>query len=315
MTLHRNPRFLAPALLLAGVAGLAFWLTHDSDAVGQPAKGKTADEEQAIRQAQANYIVAMNKGDLDAILAFWAADADYVDEAGKMTKGKDAIAALYRKVLPTLKDTKISGKIHSIKFLRPEVALADGSIDHAAADGTKDSNRYAVVWTKTDGKWLISSARDLPAEVIDLPSLAYAQLKPLEWLVGEWVDDDPKKDVSIRVTWDKNKTFLLANYTIKQDDGEPLEVSMRIGWDGLNGRVRSWVFDSNGGFGEGFWKKDGKKWIVGTSGVLPDGGSGGATNEYEFVDAKTFIWRSADREVDGQPLADAEVKFVRKASK
>ena len=92
-------------------------------------------------------------------------------------------------------------------------------------------------------------------------------------------------------------------------------MTVRIGWDPLNARIRSWIFDSNGGFGEGLWVKDGKKWVVGTSGVLPDGGTGGSTNSFEFVDQDSLIWKITDRDLDGQPLADAEVKFVRKPAK
>ena len=36
---------------------------------------------------------------------------------------------------------------------------------------------------------------------------------------------------------------------------------------------------------------------------------------WEYADGKTFVWRATDREVDGQPVADVEVKFVRKARK
>jgi hypothetical protein len=86
----------------------------------------------------------------------------------------------------------------------------------------------------------------------------------------------------------------------------------RVGWDGSSGRIRSWTFDSQGGFSEAFWTKDGKRWLVGTSGVLPDGGVGGSTLVYEFKDANTFVWRATEREVDGQPVADSEVKYVRK---
>ena len=49
--------------------------------------------------------------------------------------------------------------------------------------------------------------------------------------------------------------------------------------------------------------------------MLPDGGTGGATHVWEFVDPQTFVWRAFDREVDGQPVGDVEVKFVRKNTK
>jgi uncharacterized protein (TIGR02246 family) len=271
--------------------------------------------EAEIRQAEKEYIAALNASNLDAIMAFWAVDADFIDEAGTLTTGKEALTALFKKSLPDRKGSKYAGKTHSLKFLRPEVALEDGTLEVTDADGTKESSRYAVVWTKTGDKWLIASARDLPTEVTDVPSLAAVQLKDLSWMIGEWADDSPNVDVTIKVSWATNRAFLLMDYVVKRDGVDPNDVSVRIGWDALGGRIRSWTFDSNGGFGEGIWTKEGNKWLVGTVGVLPDGGTGGSTNIYEFVDDNRFVWRSVDRDVDGQPLADVEVKFVRKPAK
>lgn len=291
--------------------------TKEAVAAGQGAEPKSATNpgEQAIRKANSDYAAAMMAGDLDAIMAFWATDADYVDETGRMTKGSDKITALFRKVLPDIKGTKVTIKVNSLKFLRPEVCLEDGSVEKTTATGGKEIDRFSIVWTRTGDKWLISSVRDLPTEVDDLPSIAALQLKDLEWLVGEWVDDSPKADVTLNVHWATNKAFLLMDYVIKLEGKDPLEVSVRVGWDGHNRRIRSWVFDSHGGMAEGYWTKDGKRWLVGVSGILADGGTGGSTNVYEFVDANTFVWRATEREVDGQPLADAEVKFVRKTVK
>jgi hypothetical protein len=195
------------------------------------------------------------------------------------------------------------------------VALVDGALEYTSADGTRDSNRFAVVWVKSGDKWVISSARDLPAEVEDVPSLTYPQLKALEWLIGDWVDDSGKGTVRIACKWAPNKSFLLMEYEVKQEGADPMLVTQRIGWDPVNNRVRSWVFDSTGGFGEGYWQRDGNKWVVGASGILPDGGTGGSTNVYEFKDNNTFLYRSVDREIDSQPVADVEVKFARKAAK
>jgi uncharacterized protein (TIGR02246 family) len=281
---------------------------------GGEAKGRAgADAE--VRKANADYAAALAAGNLDAVMAFWAADADYVDETGKQTQGSDKIAALFRKSLPETKEAKVNIRIHSLKFLRPEICLEDGTVEKTLATGTKESGRFAIVWTKAGDKWLISSVRDLPTEVTDAPSVAATYLNELGWLVGEWADDSPKADVTVKVSWATNKAFLVMDYVIKQPDADPLEVSVRVGWDARAGRIRSWVFDSTGGFAEAYWRKDGKRWVVGTSGVLPDGGTGGATNVYEFVDENTFVWRSTERDVDGQPLPDAEVKFVRKNAK
>jgi uncharacterized protein (TIGR02246 family) len=274
-----------------------------------------ASGEQAVRKAVAAYIEAMNKGDLDAIMAYWAPDADFIDEAGKTTRGHDAIRALFKTTLPTLKGCKITGQVYSVKFLRPDVALVDGSREITSSDGTRDSDRYAVVWVKSGDKWLLSSVRDLPAEVEEAPSLTYPQLKSLEWLIGDWTDDGGKGAVQIKCTWAPNKSFLLMDYEVKREGADPMLVTQRIGWDPVNNKVRSWVFDSTGGFGEGYWQRDGNKWVVSASGILADGGTGGSTNIYEFKDDNTFLYRSVDRDVDGQPVADVDVKFIRKTAK
>jgi uncharacterized protein (TIGR02246 family) len=281
----------------------------------QEGRGEKKGDEEGIRKAGAAYIEAMNKGDHDAVIALWAPDADYIDEAGKRTHGREAISGLFKKSIGAMKGVRVTGKVHSIKFLRPEVALEDGMLEYASTDGGKESNRYAVVWVKSGDRWLISSARDLPAEVEDLPSLAYAQLRPLEWLVGEWEEEGGKADVKMTARWAPNKSFLLMDYEVKREGADPMMVTQRLGWDPLNGLVRSWVFDSTGGFGEAYWQRDGKKWVAGASGVLPDGGAGGQTNVLEYVDDNTFIWRSVDRDVDDQPLPDVEVKMVRKGRK
>jgi uncharacterized protein (TIGR02246 family) len=275
----------------------------------------TTNAEQAVRKAVAAYVEALNKGDIDGLMALLAPDADFIDEAGKTTRGRDALRAHFKTTLADLKGYKVSDKVYSVKFLRPEVALVDGAQEYTATDGTRDSNRYAVVWVKSGDKWLLSSARDLPAEAEGAPSLAYPQLKSLEWLIGDWADEGGKGAVQIKCKWAPNKSFLVMDYAVKGEGTEPMLVAQRIGWDPYNSRVRSWVFDSTGGFGEGYWQRDGNKWVIGASGILADGGTGGATNIYEFKDENTFLYRSVDREVDGQPVADVEVKFVRKAAK
>jgi uncharacterized protein (TIGR02246 family) len=311
MRLQRKWAMLIVLAVAIGGGLLAFRPTS-KEAVGQGAETKASADEAAIRAAIKEYGVALAKGDLDAVLSFWADDADFVDDAGNMTRGKEALKAKFRAALPEMKGSTYSGKINSIKFLRPEICVVNGTLDRTTKEGVKESGRYAIVWSKTGDKWLISNAHDLPLEINHLPSHAAAQLNGLEWLVGDWVDDTEKIDVDLHVHWAANKAFLLLDYKVKREGAEPMEVTVRVGWDGAQKRIRSWNFDSHGGFGEGLWTKDGKKWLIGMVGVLPDGGTGGSTNVYEFVDANTFIWRATDRDVDGQPLADSEVKFVRK---
>jgi uncharacterized protein (TIGR02246 family) len=279
---------------------------------GKPA---SSSDDSAVRKATADYVAALNKGNLDEIMAFWAPDAEYCTEEGRATHGRQGITDLFKEVLPQIKGQKVTAQVTSVRTLHPNVAQEDGSLQFENPDGSRDEDRFTAVWVKTDGKWVITSACDLPSNAPDSPSLAYPHLRPLEWLVGEWVDDSPKADVRLTCKWGPNKAFLIVNYEVRHEGQEPLAVTQRIGWDPHNGLVRSWVFDSQGGFGEGNWQRDGNRWVVESSGVLPDGGTGGSTNTWEYADGKTFVWRATDRQVDEQPVADVEVKFVRKPQK
>ena len=44
-----------------------------------------------------------------------------------------------------------------------------------------------------------------------------------------------------------------------------------IGKDNAKGVIRSWVFQSDGGFGDGVWTREGKKWSIDVHGVRADG--------------------------------------------
>src|SRR5262249_44070140 len=151
-------KYRAPVVLAAVAMTVTVWMavrpsTPMSEAVAQPAKSN--GEEAAIKKTLVDYGAALTSGELDQVMAFWTTDSDYVDEAGKMTKGKDQIAALFKKALPELKGAKVTSNLHSIKFLRPEVALVDGNIDTTSTTGVKDISRYAIVMNKTGDKWLI----------------------------------------------------------------------------------------------------------------------------------------------------------------
>ena len=50
-----------------------------------------------------------------------------------------------------------------------------------------------------------------------------------------------------------------------------MTVTQRIGWDPLTKQIKSWVFDSEGGYGDGLWTRKGNQWVIKSTGVLPDG--------------------------------------------
>jgi uncharacterized protein (TIGR02246 family) len=310
------------ALLALGLLAACLLFVTDLSGTGQqpttaspqPAAGAqpAAGDEQAIRQAVAAYAEAFNKGDQAAIAAAWAPDAEYISEDGTTTRGRDAITALFRQIFTDRKGTKMDLKVSSVRVLKGgDVALQDGTSSITDPDGSTTSGRYSAVWVKSDGKWMVRSARDLPGETGDTTAAA-AALKPLEWLVGDW--ESEKGNLSVSTRWALDRAFLMQEFKVKEADGGELKIVQLVGYDPLTDQIKSWTFDSRGGYGEGLWTRDGNSWVIETAGVLPEGLTGTARNTIRFSDDQSFVFQTREREIDGQPIPDGEVKLVRKSA-
>jgi uncharacterized protein (TIGR02246 family) len=306
------------ACLAAGAClALALVLTRTNQAAPEdkPVADKPASEEEAaIQKALAAYSAAFAKGDADAVLATWTADADFTDDDGKVYRGRDALAPLFKKSLPSYKGYKITGKATSVRLIKPDVALVDGEQTFTPPVGEPDVSRFTSVWVKTDGQWRIRSARDLTEEAAG-ENTAGRRLRELDWMVGEWVNEGKDSSVHLKISWSLNKAFQLWEYEVKNKQGAVSKVAQWVGWDPATEQIKSWVFDDQGGNGEALWTRNGNTWTSDWAGVLPDGTSGSAVNILKYQDDNTFTWQSVRREADGQPLPDVEAKFTRQAAK
>ncbi len=144
----------------------------------------------------------------------------------------------------------------------------------------------------------------------------YEQLKAIEWMIGDWGDNDEKTSVSTSCKWTKNRNFISRSFSIQLEGCEPLVGMQIIGWDPDKKTIRSWMFDSEGGFGSATWTPNGKQWTIRASQILKNGEHASAVNVLTYVDDNSFKWRSSGREVDGQLLPNVpEVTVVRKTDK
>ena len=151
------------------------------------------------------------------------------------------------------------------------------------------------------------------ADVEEAPS-QYEHLKELEWMIGSWVDAEDDVDVKTESYWFRNKNFLIHQFIVNDEGRTDFEGEQFIGWDPEAEKIRSWLFDSDGGFGEGTWTKRGESWVVEVTQTLADGSRASATQIYKPVNATSYTWEATDREVDGELLPDIEpVTIVRKS--
>jgi uncharacterized protein (TIGR02246 family) len=267
-------------------------------------------DEQAIRLAAAAFAKAYNAGDAKAIARLFVADGEIVNEEGQSTRGREEIAQVFAGIFKEHPKTHMDLAIRSIRFIGPHMALEDGvATVTPAPDEPALRSPYSVVYAGQDGKWLTASARDLP----DDAATPEEQLKQLRWLIGDWVDESPDALVMTSYRWTDNQCYLLSEFKV-QIGGRPVMTgTQRIGWDPLAKQIRSWVFDSEGGFGEGIWSREGNQWIVKMTGVRRDGKIASATNITTRASKDRMTWQSRDRIVGGEKMPDIkEIPIVRK---
>jgi uncharacterized protein (TIGR02246 family) len=274
-----------------------------------------ADDESAIRKADDAYVEAYNKHDAKAIAGMWSPEAIYVDpETGEQAVGREQIEKEFADTFANLKDSKLEVDAQSIKFLSPNVAIETGTARVLSPKGEPDESAYSALFVKRDGKWLLDrvTEEEPPAP----PPSNYEHLKELEWMVGSWVDRD-EEGVVIQTDceWTKNKNFMTRSFAVAVGDKVNLAGMQIVGWDPVAKQIRSWVFDSDGGFGEGKWAHKGNRWVITQSGTLPDGGKSSAVNIMRQLDNNSFTWQSVQRSAGGEILPDVkEVTIVRKAA-
>jgi uncharacterized protein (TIGR02246 family) len=278
------------------------------DDKAKPASDHSADEA-AIRTNIEKFVKAYNAGDAKAVAALFTPDGEVHDKAGNEAEGREAIEKTFAKIFKDMPEKNLEVFIESIRFIGSDLALEVGTTKETPEPNEPpDIDRYTVLHVKRDGKWQMALARDEEGP----PPTAHEQLRPLAWLVGEWVDDGGSTVVRSTCRWSEDKNFLLQDFRLEISGRDAMNVSQRIGWDPLTKHVRSWVFDSEGGFGESIWTRDGDDWIIRSTGVRPDGTTGSATNTLIRSGNDGYVWRSTDRIVADDVQPPTEVRVVRK---
>jgi uncharacterized protein (TIGR02246 family) len=282
--------------------------TGKSEAPAKAAADHSADEAE-IRASVEAFAKAYNGHDAKATAELFAPNARVVTEEDEVVEGREAIEQVFAAVFANDPQTHIEIAISSIKFIGADLALEVGSTKTAHAPGeTPEYGRYTVLHFKRDGKWLMGLARDTEGE----PPTNHDHLLPLAWMIGEWIDESKESVVHTSCRWSDDKNFILQDIQVRMAGRAAMEVTQRIGWDPLSKRIRSWVFDSEGGFGDGVWARDGDAWIIKATFVPSHGRAASATNTIVPNGKDSYVWRSTDRVVGDEVQEPLEVTVVRK---
>ncbi len=262
-------------------------------------------DEIALRQTAATFVEAFDKGDAKAVAAHFTADAEYIDEQGNLFQGQPAIEESFVLAFAENPATRLELQINSIRFVSPGLAVEDGETTVKRPSGRpSDHSHYTAVHVKTNGKWLTASSREHAAQG---GREQVKQLEQLEWLLGDWVDEGADSVVDFSCKAISNGNFLMREFTLKISGEETLSGSQRIGWDPLTRKLRAWTFDSDGGFCEGTWHRDGDSWVLKSTGVTADGATTSGTSIFTYVNPHLMTWQAVDQEVEGVRLPDSDL--------
>jgi uncharacterized protein (TIGR02246 family) len=297
-------------ILFAGLIGvfgtLSLALTRHANAgdkaaaeqqKAEPPAGKnTREADSAEIQAQADrFLRAFESGDAERVASFWTADGELIGDDGSVYQGRAAIEKAYRELFGTKGKRQAEVERESLRFPSQDTAIEEGRFQVRVDKGEPTASRYSILYVREGGKWLMAVVREWPAEAVSV--------RDLEWLIGSWVARRDDAEVQTTYEWMWNKSFIRVEFTIRQKD-RTLRGFQMIGLDPASKELRTWTFESEGGFGEATWSRDGKKWVVDSAGRLTDGSTMAATVVLTPVDQDSFTWQAVKRSLDGEEVDD-----------
>ncbi len=275
-----------------------------STAVGQDAATESNDQTAAIQAAIQSYVDAFNAKNAEKLVSHWSEDGVYTSRStGEQVVGREAMAKEFATMLAGESVPKLAVVTDSIEFISPNVALERGTATVTSGDNEPVESTYRVVYVKRDGQWLIDRVTE---DEIVIEASHRDELQDLQWLVGQWNHQSDSFAVDIDCQWTTKQNFISRKYTVTNDDGVESSGLQIIGWDPNQKQVRSWLFDSDGGFVKGVWNKKDDRWVVQNVATLTDGGSGSYTSIFRPMDDGTYTWQKINRVVEGEILPNID---------
>ncbi len=267
----------------------------------QPAGGPTS--RQAVLAVLTQLETGFNEGDAKGLAACWTENGEFVGPAGGRADGRESIEKQFAEAFAARKaGGKLQIHVNHLRLVNENLALVEAVAEVKPAGATDGAPLSAFVLVKQNGRWLIESARETIAH--QPPQTNH--LKEIAWLVGDWSSETSKVGITLRTAcdWTVNQTFLIRKFKVEGKEALLHGGTEVIGWDPRGSRIRSWIFDSDGGFGENVWVHDGNRWLIKYAGTLADGSEASATHVLTRVDDDSIALQSRDRVVDGVAQPD-----------
>lgn len=263
---------------------------------------KGSSEAKALME---QYAAAFNKHDPHAMVSYWSESGElYNPITGETVQGREKLEEQLKKWFTLRHADQMELKLGGTAAGEKGELVQEGLFKITFTDEREPVEiAFEATLIQEDLKWQIKKIRIVN---MDAAASNAKHLQPIAWLLGQWEDKDEDSNVKTRAHWDKHHNFIIQDYEISVLGQNVLEGKQIIGWDPLKKRIRSWMFDSDGGFGEGRWYERNGSWYVDSHYVLGDGRKASAVYIYTPVDAKQYKWASEGRDLDGEILPNVE---------
>jgi uncharacterized protein (TIGR02246 family) len=299
-------RFLVVGALVAGSFGVCAFRT--GTAWAEPVDAATAGK--VVAESTAKYSELFAKQDAAGLAALFTLEAEYVDATGTVFHGRAVIEAELAATFKMQPQGTLEVEVVSIRPIADGVIVEEGgSTFRPENDGPVELSRYMALHARqADGSWLLAGVRELaPAELTP-----HERLKELAWLIGDWREEVDGGVTKSSWKWSDDGVALSATFTVRDPEGATRSGTHRVGWDAERKQFRSWIFDSTGGFADGWWSPgaDGS-WSVRLNGVDDEGERIAATLTYTGDGPDKLNITQHDRMRGGEELPGVETRVVR----
>ena len=294
---------LASGILL--LAGIAVGTGNSQENDRSP---ETIVQENADRFAE-----AFNRGDAEGVAAFWAEEGTWSDPAaGVRIEGREALEESYGSFFEENPGTQLQLQVESVRVVSETLAIEEGRATIVSPGEIPSVSAYTVIHQKSGDDWLMEHV--VESQLPEQDEEILEGLQEIAWLEGEWIDETESSAIHYVNSWAANGRYLRREFTVYLEDVADLNGVEVVGWDPVEEQIRSWVFDSEGGFAELFWRKgegDGV-WVKTVRATLVSGEQSTAVHVLTRKDDNTYTFKSVARQRDGQPLPNIdEVTVVR----
>jgi uncharacterized protein (TIGR02246 family) len=134
---------MAMAFSFVTTSGAADSLSPGAPNTEQPAI-QSSPEYQETEEQFRKYQEAFDRGDVTALVSFYAEDVDYIDQDGVKVKGQGEMEKLFTENFQANPGAKIAITIEEMKQLTPDVRVNRGVATVTPTDGTAESTHRRI---------------------------------------------------------------------------------------------------------------------------------------------------------------------------